>query len=342
MSDFLLQNEYIQFLSLLIGSILFSLVFNLILSVYIKNLTRKTESEVDDILLKIITRPISIFIMFIGTYFAFKRLSTLDNYSYYVDESFFVIIVVISSYLISKVSSFSISLWLRSQEKYEKTPRLLDRLIAVTVYIIALIIVLAHFEVQITPLVATLGVGGLAVGLAIKNTLTNFFAGIHLLSDRPISVDDYIEIPAEQIKGYVQDIGWRSTRIRSLTDNIIIVPNSKLAENIIVNNYLPRKKLFVVVEGSVAFDSDLDKVERVALETANMVQKTSDGAVRDHKPSLKFRRFGESNIEFTVVLGVENISDKFEVRHNFIKALIKKFREENIEISYPVRKIVQK
>ena len=132
---------------------------------------------------------------------------------------------------------------MQSQDKHKKTPKLLDKLIATCVYLIGLILVLAHFEVQITPLLATLGIGGLAVGLAIKNTLTNLFAGIHMLSDQPIKVDDYIEIPEEKINGYVQDIGWRSTRIRSLTDNTIIVPNSKLAENTIINNFLPKKKL---------------------------------------------------------------------------------------------------
>lgn len=342
MSDFLLQNEYVQFLSLLIGSILFSLIFNFILSVYIKNLTKKTESEIDDILLKIITKPIAIFIIFIGIYFSFKRLSILNSYSYQIDESFFVIIIIISSYLISKVVSFSINLWLQSQDKHKKTPKLLDKLIATCVYLIGLILVLAHFEVQITPLLATLGIGGLAVGLAIKNTLTNLFAGIHMLSDQPIKVDDYIEIPEEKINGYVQDIGWRSTRIRSLTDNTIIVPNSKLAENTIINNFLPKKKLLIIVKCGVDYKSDLDLVEKVTLEVANNIQKISSGAITDHKPSLKFRNFGKSNIEFTIVLGVEDIADKFMVRHEFIKALKKRYDQEGIEISYPVRKVIRK
>ena len=340
MPDFLVQNEYIQFLLILISSISFAAIFNLVFSVYIKKITEKTENKIDDVLLKIITRPIFLYIFFMGIYFSVKRLTVLNSYNYYIDEAFFVLIILISSYLISKIFSFGVSFWLKTHEDYERTPRLLNRLVAIAIYIIGLAIIFTHFRIQITPLIATLGVGGLAVGLAIKNTLTNFFAGIHLLSDRPISVEDYIEIPKEEIKGYVQDIGWRSTRIKSLAGNIIIVPNSKLAENTIINNYLPKKKLFVVVECGIAYDSDLEKVEKVTLDIAQNIQKTSKGAVRGHKPSFKFRKFSESNIDFSIVLGVENIADKYNVRHEFIKALMKKYRQEEIVISYPVRKIV--
>jgi len=342
MSAFLLQNEYVQFLLILIGSITFAAIFNLVFSVYIKKITEKTENKIDDVLLKIITRPIFLYIFFMGIYFSVKRLTVLNSYNYYIDETFFVFIILISSYLISKIFSFGVSFWLRTYEDYEKTPRLLNRLVAIVIYIIGLAVIFTHFKIQITPLIATLGVGGLAVGLAIKNTLTNFFAGIHLLSDRPISVGDYIEIPKEDIKGYVQDIGWRSTRIKSLAGNIIIAPNTKLAENTIINNYLPKKKLFVVVECGTAYDSDLDKVEKATLDVAKNIQKTSKGAVKSHKPSFKYRLFDTSNIQFTVVLGVENISDKYSVRHEFIKALMTKYRQEKIEISYPVRKIVNK
>lgn len=341
MVNYFIQHEYVQFLSILLGSILFAIIFNLFLTIYIKKITQKTESTIDDIILKIITRPIFLYIIFIGAFFATKRLSILDSYNYYVDETFFVLIVLISSYLISKIFSFAVSFWLKTHEKYERTPQLINRIVGIVIYIIGLAIIFAHFKIQITPLIATLGVGGLAVGLAIKNTLTDLFAGIHLLSDRPINVEDFIEIPAEKIKGYVQDIGWRSTRIKSLAGNIIIVPNSKLAENTIINNYLPRKKMYVVVECGVAYNSDLEKVEKITLDVAKNIQKNIEGAIRDHEPSLKFRQFGTSNIQFTVVLGVENVSDKYEVRHQFIKTLIKKFRQEGIEISYPVRKIIQ-
>lgn len=342
MFDFIIQHEYTQFLSILIGSVLFAVFFNFFLTVYIKKLTKKTANTIDDVILKIITRPIFLYIVFIGAFFAVKRLSILNTYNYYVDETFFVLIILISSYLISKIFSFGVSFWLKTHEKYERTPQLLNRIVAIIIYIIGLAIIFAHFEIQVTPLIATLGVGGLAVGLAINKTLTNLFAGIHILSDRPINVDDFIEIPDENIKGYVQDIGWRSTRIRSLAGNTIIVPNSKLAENTIINNYLPQRRVYVVIKCRIPFDSDLEKVEKLTLTVARDIQKNINGAINDYEPSFKFREFGQADVQFTVILGVENISDKFGVRHEFIKALVKKYKQEGIEISYPVRKIIQK
>ncbi len=201
--------------------------------------------------------------------------------------------------------------------------------------------ILSYFKIEITPLVATLGIGGLAVGLALQNTLSNFFAGLYMVADKPITVGDFIELPDADISGYVEDIGWRSTRIKTLPNTVVIVPNSKLAENIIVNDSLPEHEMAALVQCGVAYGSDLKKVEKATIDVARKIQKTVPGAVKTFEPFIRYHTFGDSNINFTIILRVEKFVDKYLVTHEFIKALKERYDKEGIEISWPVRKIYQ-
>ncbi len=337
----LLQNEYFQFSLILIGSIIFAQIFNFTLKKYVKRITKKTKSDIDDIILSIITKPLYILIVFIGLYLALKSLSALASHTLWIDRAFFVITVLIVSLLVSRVVAILTSRWLNVQKKFEKTPKLINKITTVVIYLIAFLMILSYFKIEITPLVATLGLGGLAVGLALQATLSNFFAGLHIISDRPINVGDFVELPDANVSGYVEDVGWRSTRIRTLPNQIIIVPNSKLAESIIINDSLPEQEMTALVQVGVAYESDLKKVEKVTIDVARKIQKTVSGAVKSFEPFIRYHTFGDSNINFTVILRIEKFVDKYLVTHEFIKALKQGYDKEGIEISWPVRKIYQ-
>ena len=332
------ENEYFQFLLIVIGSIIFARIFNLIVTKYIKKITEKTRTDIDDMLMKVIRKPLYIFIILVGFYFGLKSLSFLAPYSLWIDRLFFIISALLLSLIVTRILSFFISRWLKVQKKFEKTPRLINTVVTIAVYLIAFLMILRYLNVEITPLVATLGLGGLAVGLALQNTLSNFFAGVHIISDRPINVGDYIEMDGN-IAGYVEDIGWRSTRIRTLPNTIVIVPNSKIAESVIVNNYLPVQEMSIVLQCGVAYGSDLEKVEKVTVDVARKIQQTVPGAVKTFEPFIRYHTFGESNINFSIILRVEEFVDRYLVSHEFIKALKARYDKENIEISWPVRKV---
>jgi len=337
----LFQNEYLQFFLILISSIIFAQIFNFTLKKYVKRITKKTKSDIDDIILSIITKPLYILITVIGIYLALKSLSMSNPYSSWIDGTFFIIIVLIVSLLVSKVVSTLTSRWLNVQKRFEKTPKLINKIITVVIYLIAFLMILSYFKIEITPLIATLGIGGLAVGLALQNTLSNFFAGLYMVADKPINLGDFVELPDANISGYVEDIGWRSTRIKTLPNTIVIVPNSKLAESIIVNDSLPEQEMAVLVQCGVAYSSDLEKVEKVTIDVARKIQKTVPGAVKIFEPFIRYHTFGDSNINFTIILRVEKFVDKYLVTHEFIKALKQRYDKEDIEISWPVRKIYQ-
>jgi small-conductance mechanosensitive channel len=337
--DELLQNEYFIAFMIFVGSVIIALIVNFILKTYVKKLTQKTQSDFDDLLLKAFTKPFSILIIFVGLYLAFKRISMLDPHAVFVDNGFLVLCTFTVAYIVSRVFNVLIAHWLHVQKKYEQTPKLISKIVAVVFYLIAGMVILAYFKVEVTPLIATLGLGGLAVGLALQDTLSNFFAGLHIITDKPISVGDFIELENGAIMGTVEDISWRSTRIKTAANTIVIVPNAKLAGSTIVNDSLPDQETEIVVQCGVGYGEDLKKVEKVTLDVAKKIQETVPGAVKGFEPTMRYHTFADSNINFSVSLRLQNIKERFNVRHEFIKALKERYDRERIDISFPVRKI---
>jgi len=333
-----ITGEFIGSIIIILFSLIIATITKLIFGKYIKLLTKKTKTDIDDVFLKIITKPIYIGILLTGFYLGIRVLTHVQDYIFYLDTIYFIIIVLLVSRIISKIISSVVIRILKVQKKYQKTPQLMSKIISIVIYIIAFLMVLAYFNIDITPIVAGLGIGGLAIGLALQSTLSDFFAGLHILTDKPIRVGDYIELE-NKLSGFVEDIGWRSTRIRTLPNNIVVLPNSKLAESIVTNYSMPEDEMGVVVQCGVSYDSNLKKVEKVTIEVAKGVLKKVQGAVKDFEPFIRYHTFGDSNIEFSIILRVEKPVDKYLVIHEFIKALKERYDKEGIEISWPVRKI---
>src|SRR5205814_6806329 len=174
----------------------------------------------------------------------------------------------------------------------------------VSVLIVGGLILLAALGVQITPLLTALGVGGLAVALALQDTLSNLFAGLHLLADRPIRVGDYVKL-ADGVEGFVVDVGWRSTRVRQLQNSIAIVPNSAVAKATIVNYHLPEPRLAITIRVSVDYASDPDRVEAVLVEETQRAVGQVSGLLGDPPPTARLiPGFVESGLEFSLICHV--------------------------------------
>ena len=341
--DSFLQNQYFISLSTFFAAIVVATVFDVALIRYAKKVTRNTKSDLSENIINIIEKPVYILILFVGLYLSLSHLPLLNDYQFNIDRIFFVVIVFLVTFIISRTSRAIIGHWLHAQEKYRKTPQLITKILSASLYIIALLIILGHFRVNITPILATLGVGSIAIGLALQSTLANFFAGLSIVSDRPVSVGDFIEVEGivggNNIAGTVEDIGWRSTRIRTQPDTIIVMPNNKLAESTIANTSKPRLETSVMVECGVSYNSDLEKVEKVTKDVGGTIQKNLPEAVDSFEPKIRFHTFADSNINFTVVLRVKRYQDRFTLKSEFIKSLKSRYDKEGIEISWPVRKV---
>ncbi len=204
---------------------------------------------------------------------------------------------------------------------------------------IGLLVLLDSLGIQITPLLTALGVGGLAVALALQDTLTNLFAGVHLLADRPIRVGDYVRI-AETIEGHVVDVGWRSTRLRMLANNVVIVPNKRVAESIITNYDMPERRMTLTLPVSVGYSSDPDRVEAVLKAEAVIATREVPGLLAEPEPFARLNPgFGAYALEFTLICQVASFVDQYLVQHELRKRILRRLRAEGIEIPVPVRAI---
>ncbi|MBP2400624.1 mechanosensitive ion channel family protein [Streptomyces syringium] len=208
----------------------------------------------------------------------------------------------------------------------------------VVVLAMGFLIILETLGVSIAPLLTALGVGGLAIALALRDTLANLFAGVHILVSKTVQPGDYIRLSSGE-EGYVRDINWRNTVVEDLSNNLVIIPNAQLAGTNMTNFSRPEQQLTVTVQVGVGYDSDLEHVERVTNEVVDGVMKDITGAVSDHEAAVRFHTFGDSRIGFTVILGVGEYSDKYRIKHEFIKRLHQRYRSEGIRIPAPARTV---
>jgi small-conductance mechanosensitive channel len=203
------------------------------------------------------------------------------------------------------------------------------------VILVGALVLLSSLGIHITPILTALGVGGLAVALALQDTLSNLFAGMHLLADRPIRVGDYVKL-AEGVEGFVIDIGWRSTRLRTLASNIVVIPNKKVAESIIVNYDMPEASTGVSVKVIVDYAVDPDRVEQLLTEVASRAAREVPGLQHEPAPVVRLiPGFGEIGLEFTVSSQVATIGDRPLAEHELRKRILKSLHAEGIPI--PVR-----
>lgn len=206
---------------------------------------------------------------------------------------------------------------------------------------IGLLVGLNGLGLSIAPMLAALGVGGLAVALALQEPLANFFAGVFLTLAGQIRLGDYVRLDTGQ-EGYVVDFSWRSTRLRMLANNLVIVPNAKLAQAIVVNHHLPSPDLAVLVEVGVDYACDLGHVERVVTEVGREVMTGVTGGVADFEPFIRYHTFSDSSVNFSVILRGHEFVDQYLIKHEFIKRLHARFEREGIVIPFPIRTLVHR
>jgi small-conductance mechanosensitive channel len=206
---------------------------------------------------------------------------------------------------------------------------------------IGFLVILNGLGLSITPMLTALGVGGLAVALALQEPLANFFAGLFITLAGQIRVGDYVRLDTGQ-EGYVADFSWRSTRLRMLANNLVVVPNARLAQAIVVNHHLPSQDLAVLLEVGVDYASDLHHVEQVTIDVGRNVMHTVTGGVPEFDPFIRYHTFGESSINFTVILRAREFVDQYLITHEFVKRLHERFEREQIVIPFPIRTLVRR
>lgn len=329
----MLQAGIIFSVTLLVGYGLRGILFRQLI-VWSKN----TKTEIDDIVINGIKGPFIIWCAMLGLYLSMVFSQLSDDTVFIAGKILLVLATVSITLVLANISARLIRLYSDKIDSTLPVTSLTEHIARIAIFAVGILVVLNSLGISITPILATLGVGGLAVALALQDTLSNLFAGFHIIIARQVRIGDYIKLESGE-EGYVTDINWRTTKVRMLPNNVVLVPNSKLAQAIVLNYYMPDKEMAVLVNLGVHYDSDLKKVESITCEVAREVLKEVAGGVVGFEPFIRYHTFGDFSIDFTVILRVKEFADQYIVKHEFIKRLHERYGKEGIIIPYPIRAI---
>ena len=240
---------------------------------------------------------------------------------------------------ISKLLVGLFNLWAEKQGRGFPSTTMFTNFVYIIVWGIGLMIILDSLNIAITPILTALGVGGLAIALALKDTLSDVFSGLHILLSGKVKPGDFAELDSGE-RGYISDITWRNTTMLERTNNVINIPNSKLSTAIIKNYDSGDSSFSVRIPVGVSYNSDLEHVASVTKNVAIDVAKDVEGCNTDEEPVVRFYEFGESSINLKVYFKAEKYGDQHNIIDTFVRRLHKRYNEEGIDIPFPIRTLI--
>ena len=331
--------------SIFIAGVLLAFIVHKVLYPIAIRFTNFTPTDLDVRLLRAFRRPLTLGIIVLGLYLSLiLPLDLSHTLRHTIDRAAGILGIIIGVFaLTGAVSNFF--KWYSEEISPHTSSTLDDRLMPMArriamamICALGALVVLDLLNVNISPLIAGLGLGGLAVALALQPTLSNLFAGTYVMTEGVVAHGDYIELE-NGVAGYVIDVGWRSTRLRTWTNNLVVVPNSRFAETIITNYQGPIPAVNIYLTCGVSYDSDLALVERVCQEEMDRLLETDPRAVKEYGAYFAYESFDDSNITFYLFIQARDRIASFEVQSELIRLVHLRFREEGIVINYPMRTV---
>ncbi len=338
----LLENPWVRRVGFVAGGLVLGFLAEFVVIRRAHKLAERTRFKWDDLLIGSLRGVATIWLGAGGVYLALN-VGTVDSLLMRAIERV-LMVGVIGSVVIAGMRAVGGAVEIVSSRAggAMKSPTLVVNLARIAVGILGLFIILQNLGIDITALITALGIGGIAIALALQDTLGNLFAGVQIILSKQVRQGNYIRLSSGE-EGWVTDVKGRNTTIQTFPDgNLVTVPNSLLASSIVKNFSMPRKALWVTLEVGVSYDSDLEHVETVALEVAKEVLGEVDGGVPGEDPIVRYHTFGDSSINFDVRMMVREFRSQGPVKHEFIKRLHRRFADEGIEIPFPIRTIVMK
>ncbi|MFH1134113.1 MAG: mechanosensitive ion channel domain-containing protein [Nanoarchaeota archaeon] len=336
------QTDWMYVLAIIIGFTLLSQIFVWLAEGIIGALTRKTKNTVDDYIISHAQRPITVLIVLIGIRLAIEVFGIskgLNEVLYHINDT---LIILICTYISMVVVDAFIDNWGKGLVKKKKgsvADEMIDlahKFCRVLIWVTGGIIALAEWGVNVAPFIASLGIAGIAIGFAVKDSLANIIGGIALILDKNIEVGDPVRIDNDT--GIIKEIGLRSTKILTYDNEILIYPNGILSNKAFFNWAQPDSKVRGTVEFGVDYAADPDKVKKVAMDTLRSEPKV----LKDPAPVVSFRQFGDSALQFRLHFWVAEYQDRYpmvDILHTRLNAA---FKKNKIKIPFPQREVHMK
>lgn len=332
----LTQNKILFSIMTLVVFFFIAKLITFIVEKYILKLTAKTKTDVDDQLVKKTHGPISLLLFILGIRLAIIPLSLEEKINTILHRSISTVSIIILTYILIEVVDIIITAF--AHRKARKKEREADEnLIKIGArgsrwlfIIIATLFILKIWNFQITTLLASLGILGIAVAFGLQNTLGNIFGGVSLLMDRSIKVGDIIKIDTDT-SGTVIDVGLRATRIKTWDNEVIIIPNGKLAGINIKNYVLPNPTARIVVHFSVAYGSNVDNVKKIVMKEI----KKLDNLDEDHDPMVMFMEMADSSLNFKALVWLKTYRERFATKEKLTCLIYNTLNKNKVNIPFP-------
>jgi len=304
---------------------------------WLKRLTSRTETKIDDILIGAATWPVSLMIFVWSLTLTMNVMGSAlpPKWAHLALACSKAITLLAAVVFADRLLITAFKVGVDRFEALKMSQAFGGVLVHVVVFGLGGLMLLDSMGISITPIIASLGIGSLAVALALQPTLENVFAGFQILVDKPLQLGQFVRLESGE-EGIVYQIGWRTTWVRQLSNNMVIIPNKQLVNARLLNFDYPSRDQAVLVQMGVHYASDLDRVEKVVIEVAREIQGRVEGAVREHLPFIRYNKFDASSINFTVILRGNQFVDGYLITHEFIKAVAARFTKENIVIPFPI------
>ena len=303
-------------------------------------LAKNTRFKWDDLVVDSLKRLPTVWLAATGIYLASTVGEVPPGIATFMSSALMVVLIGSVAVCGMRLTGGAVEMLSKGAQGPIGSPTLVVSLARGAVGVLGIFIILQNLGIDITPLITALGIGGLAVALALQDTLGNLFAGVQIILSRQVRTRDFVQLSSGE-RGWVTDVKGRNTTIQTFPDgNLVVVPNSLLASSIVKNFSFPRTALWVSIEVGVSYDSELDQVERVTAEVAKEVLQEIDGGVSTEEPIVFFHTFADSSINLEIRMMVREIRSQGPIRHEFIKRLHKRYKAEGIEIPYPIRTVV--
>ena len=331
--------------SIVLISLIAAFLFHKLIFALIIRLTQLTPTDLDARMLRAARWPLTVGLVVLGAYLAsIIPFDLSDAQRETADKAGGLVGIVLGIFAGAAAVSTLLDWYLenlahRTQQVFDvRLFPLLRRFAVALIYGLGGLLILDLLDITISPLIAGLGLGGLAVALAIQPTLSNLFAGTYVMTEGVVAPGDFVELEGG-VTGYVVEVGWRSTRIRTWRNNLVVVPNNRFAETIITNYQRPVPAVNVYLSCGVSYDSDLYEVERVCREVMDEVLEAEPSAVKGYGGWFGFENFGDSNVNFWLFVQASDRLGSFAVQTALIQRLHQRLDENGIVINYPVRTI---
>ena len=328
--------KWIVVASVILSSLLIGLALNRIVLVKLRGLADKTRWGGDQMIIDSFGRMPFYWCVLAGLYIVSGDLALRPDFASALRKILLTLVIISVTTFCARVVSGFVMLYARRLEVGFGSTSIFINLARAVVFTLGALVVLQSLDIAVTPLLTALGVGGLAVALALQSTLSDLFAGLQIIASRQVRPGDYVKLDSGE-EGYVSDITWRNTSIRSLPNNMIVVPNSKMASSLVTNYYQPDKEMAVLMQVGVGYGSDLERVEQVTNEVSKEIMREIQGGISEFEPFIRYHTFDNSSINFTVILRAREYTDQHLIKHEFIKRLHDRYRREGIEIPFPIR-----